>query len=210
MKPLMAALAGSFILFAAPALGQPAPTQPSSANPTARRHLGFFLRLDGGIGYMNSSASSGGVSESISGVSSDFGVAVGGAVAENFILAADLWANAAYSPNVTLGGASATVYGNASLVGLGLNLTYYFMPANVYLSVSPSLTAVGLSVNGVSSSTQAGFGGKIALGKEWWVGDHWGLGVAGHFLFSINNDQGPNPPTWTTLAGGVAFSATLN
>ena len=97
-----------------------------------------------------------------------------------------------------------------SLVGVGLNLTYYFMPANIYVSLSPSITTLNLTASGVTGSTENGFGMKIALGKEWWVGNHWGIGVAGQFFFASNKDKGTNPPTWSSTAGGIAFSATYN
>jgi len=50
----------------------------------------------------------------------------------------------------------------------------------------------------------------LALGKEWWVSDHWGLGVAGHISFSSNQDPVASNNTLTTWAFGAAFSATYN
>ena len=208
MKRVLAALAVSSTLVATPAYAQAAAPQPP-ANPTAHRHLGFALRLDGGIGYLGTSDSM--LDMSIEGVSGSFGFVIGGAVTENFIIGADLWDIVAFSPTFSQGGTSVSGTDTAmALVGFGLNLTYYFMPANVYLSVSPSLTSVSLTGNGTSGSTESGFGMKIGVGKEWSVGDHWGLGLAGQFFFSNNKDKGTNPPTWSTLAGGLAFSATYN
>jgi hypothetical protein len=34
-----------------------------------------------------------------------------------------------------------------------------------------------------------------AVGKEWWAGDHWGLGVVGHLSLSFNKDSGSGSPT---------------
>ena len=188
----------------------PAPA-PVAVVSTAHRHLGFFLRMDLGLGYLDSSASQGGIDYSISGFAVGVGIAVGGAVAENVILAGDLWGIAAVSPSMNVNGITGTASDSSmGLSGLGLNLTYYFMPANVYVSVTPSMVIATLTVSGVSGDTQVGFGGKVGVGKEWWVGDHWGLGLAGQFFFGINQDQGPNPPTWTTLGGALAFSATYN
>ena len=108
------------------------------------------------------------------------------------------------------GGVGGTGYG---LGGMGLNVTYYFMPVNVYLSASPSLTFQSSMTRfgGTTSvSSRAGFGAKLSVGKEWWVGDHWGLGVAGQFFTSWNGASGSGMGTWSTVAGGVAFSATYN
>lgn len=209
MKSVRAILLFLALLSSTSALAQSYPSSPVPES-NARRHKGFFLRLDGGIGYAGSSASQGGTSASISGASSQFGIAVGGAVAENVILAGDVWGGVLFSPSVTVNRVTGTRSSSASLVGFGPHFTYYFMPANVYLSLTPSLTIISLTYDGTSANTKAGFGSKIALGKEWWVGDHWGLGVAGQFMFSFNVDEGTNPPTWSTFAGGVAFSATLN
>ena len=63
---------------------------------------------------------------------------------------------------------------------------------------------------GTSNDTNWGFGLRAALGKEWWVSDHWGLGIAGHVSLTVNQDSGTNPPTWTGLGATVAFSATYN
>lgn len=200
------------VLLTAPGLARaqaPQPTPP--AESTVHRHLGFFLRLDGGLGYAGSSTSVAGASASMTGVAIPFGLVIGGAVSENFIIAGDLWGISAVSPTYSLGGQSASASNsNFGLGGIGLNLTYYFMPHNIYLSVTPSLVGLSVRVSGSSSSSQAGFGAKVGLGKEWWVGDHWGIGIAGQFFLGINSDTGTNPPTWTTLGGGLAFSATYN
>ena len=55
-----------------------------------------------------------------------------------------------------------------------------------------------------------GLGLKLAVGKEWWVSDHWGIGVAGQFFISRNDDPDATTVKLTTLGGGVAFSATYN
>jgi hypothetical protein len=193
-----------------PPPGEPPPAPPRPVQSTAHRHLGFFLRLDIGLGYLNSSATQGGVDASMGGFAMPLGIAIGGAVAENVILAADLWGSLAFSPTLKLGSSSANPSDTSfSLSGLGLNFTYYFMPANVYVSVSPSMTFVSLTSQNVTTDTEIGFGAKVGIGKEWWVGDHWGLGVAGQFFLGINNDQGGSP-TWTSLGGALAFTATYN
>ena len=126
------------------------------------------------------------------------------------ILAGEVWGGVLFSPAVKVNGVTGTGSSSSSVVGFGPHFTYYFMPSNVYLSITPALTIVSLTYDGVSANTQAGFGSKFALGKEWWLGDHWGLGVAAQFLMSFNVDEGTNPPTWSTFGGGVSFSATYN
>lgn len=208
---LLASSAGA-TASAAPAEQVPPGSSPAVApavpvDSTVHRHLGFALRLDAGIGYMGLLAPSGGSSEG--GASGGMGIVIGGAVAENLILAGDFWGTGMLG-RMGMMQNGATGYG---LGGVGLNVTYYLMPANVYFSASPSVTFRSSMVH-FGDSTQvssvAGFGAKLSVGKEWWVGDHWGLGVAGQFFGSWNGTSGGGMGTWTTLAGGVAFSATYN
>ena len=80
-------------------------SQPVAAPPvesTAHRHLGFFFRADLGVGYLSSSAhASDGPFPPVSGVFGPLGLAVGGAVAENWILAGELWGG--FSPSTSDG-----------------------------------------------------------------------------------------------------------
>jgi hypothetical protein len=185
------------------------------ADPTAFRHLGLFLRLDLGLGYMDSSTSANRTFftfDSSHGVAGEFALAVGGAVKENFIVAGELWTGWVPSPTLTSRGLSVptgSTFSNA-LVGIGPNFTWYLMPTNVFLSVTPSLTWVNFSDVFASYTTDVGFGTRFALGKEWWVAPHWGIGVSGWFLFSFNREGGGADATWRTFAGGLGFSATLN
>ena len=176
-----------------------------STESTVHRHLGFYLHLDTGVGYLSSSPSQPSGASSLSGAAIPLSIVIGGAVAEDWILAGDLWGVAGPAP-------SGTSWGTTAFGGAGLNVTHYFMPANVYLSLTPSFT--GLVFDGSQpfvDRAASGFGVKLALGKEWWVGDHWGLGVALQGYFASNVGHGTAEGTkWTTWGGGLVFSATYN
>jgi hypothetical protein len=189
----------------------PAPTPPNAlSDSTSHRHLGGFIRPDLGFGYLSTSASSGGMDANISGAAGTFGIAAGGAVSEGVILAFHFWDVVAANPTVTVNNSSAS-NANATLtvIGLGPELSLY-SNENVYFSLTPSLTRATLAFQGTDSNTNWGFGTRAAVGKEWWVSDHWGLGLAAHFSLSINQDSGSNPPTWTGWGATLAFSATYN
>jgi len=194
----------------------PGPITPASsptppADPTAHRHLGFFFRADVGVGYVWSGASEGGTTVSVSSIAVPVGFAVGGAVAENWILAGEGWGSYGPSPRLKFGSSSASASDTEFYVtGFGLAVVHYFMPANVYLSLTPGVSRLTSQSGGSTGQTQLGFGAKLAVGKEWWVSDHWGLGIAVEALFALNNDQGAGAPAWTTLGGGLTFSATYN
>jgi hypothetical protein len=175
---------------------------------TAHRHLGGYLRPDLGFGYVSASSSSN--DASISGAAATFGIAAGGAVAEDVILAFHFWDVVATNPTLSAGGATVNnADATLTIIAFGPQITTYSTD-DLYFSITPSLTRATLSSQGVDSSTNWGFGARAALGKEWWVSDHWGLGLAAHFSLSINQDSGSNAPTWTGWGATLAFSATYN
>ena len=173
--------------------------EPVPADSTVHRHLGFFFRADIGVGYLSSST--GGAPQlATSGVSVPLGLAVGGAIAEDWILAGEIWGG--FAPKA-VNGVSQTLF----VYGYSLAVVHYFMPANVYLSFAPGITRLSFETGNVSTSTDWGPGAKLAVGKEWWVGAHWGLGVAAEFFLTVNKDGGASR---TTIAPGLTFTATYN
>jgi hypothetical protein len=84
------------------------------------------------------------------------------------------------------------------------------MPHNVYVTVTPSLTWVTFSDTFNTFDTAAGFGTRFAVGKEWFLSPHLGLGLAGWFAFSFNKESGAGAPAWRTYTGGLGFSMTFN
>jgi len=173
---------------------------------TVNRHFGFLLRPDVGAGYMSTSMGD----TTRSGVAGTFGVIVGGAVSENLILGAHLYDGVIGDPNAISPSASGSKT-QATMVGVGPNLTYYFMPVNIYLSASMAFTRMNLTAGNFSGDSAWGLGTRLSLGKEWWVSDHWGLGFAGHFSYSDNKsdttDTAQRIKTWGV---GLSFSATYN
>ena len=192
--------------------GYPAPGY--YASPSAHRHLGFFLRFDIGPAYVSSSASAGGIDAKIKGGGLDFSFNIGGAISENLILSGHFWGHTAFGPDVEIGGLTGTTPNDTSLSlsGFGPSFTYYWTPANVFLTVTPSFTrlTVDNGSGGGAGSTELGFGIFGSFGKEWWVSDHWGLGVAGQLAASSNKDKGTGAPTWGTGSVALVFSATYN
>jgi hypothetical protein len=194
----------------APMAAQP-PPQHVLGDPMAHRHdRGFLLRLDVGVGYMNSSIDTQ-PSMAVKGAGPEFGLVVGGPIHDNLILGGHLWIMGSLSPTLEQGSVSVGTNSDTSntLVALGPNVTYYIMPANVYFSVTPALTRLSLTTNQGSGTSDAGFGMHFAVAKEWWVAERWGLGVAAQFMFSSNDDRNDGPKI-STLAGGLAMSVTFN
>ena len=199
---------------AVPASYQPPPPAIAPKSPTAfdtrHRHLGGFIRPDLGFGYQELHGSSGGTDFKMNGFSATFGFAAGGAVSENSILAVHFWDTATSNPSVSSGGLSGTTSDTTlSVFAIGPQYTIY-TGGNYYFSVTPALSRVTLRANGSSGDSDWGFGLRTAVGKEWWVSDHWGLGLAGHLSFSVNKDSGSSDATLTGWGATIAFSATYN
>ena len=118
-----------------------------------------------------------------------------------------------FEPQVTLDGNKVGTANNTTVVAylVGPAITYYLMPANVYLTGAVGLSWLRLDNSDVNESarTDVGFGLNADIGKEWWVGDDWGLGVAGRFWFThtSTSDSGVSEDENTT-GFAVLFSAT--
>jgi hypothetical protein len=170
-------------------------------------HDGLYLNMDLGGGGLTSRNSA--IDYTLSGGAGSFSIALGGALTPNFVIAGRYWGVAVSSPSLNAQGVS---YGSASdttlgLSGIGLDLTYYFMPLNLYLTATPSFGIVSLQASGTTYKTDNGFALRLAAGKEWWVSDNWGVGIDLQYAHSSNNDAGTS---WASNWFGVAFSATYN
>lgn len=185
---------------------------PASAGQP-RTHDGLLLRLSGGFGTATSSIDDvpffDNESLELSGVDGDFNFAIGGTVASNFIIHGTFWGWGIADPEVEVGEVEGDLDGDLTLSGVGGGVTYYFMPANIYLSGSVGPAWLSLTVDGDESSSDTGFALDITLGKEWWVGGSWGLGLAGCFGYHTVPDEDIDQ-NWSGTSLGLRFSATLN
>jgi len=167
--------------------------------------------MDGGFGYFNASLSSN-ADVTLKGPLASLGISVGGSLSAHWALAGRLWFVGA--PNPTVQSGSFSYQGEDSSVGLGAlgpELTYYFMPSNLYLSGALGLSTLSMTVNGTQGTTQVGVAGQFSVGKEWWVGESWGLGIAGQLSASANRDSDQaSSPTWGAWTGALVFTATYN
>ena len=172
-----------------------------------RTHDGFLLRLSAGVG----SAESENDPESLpglkfSGFSGDYNFAVGGMVSENLALHGTLFGWSISDPDVEFLDQTGTVSDETlTMTGLGGGITYYAMPANIYLSPSVGLGFLSLD----DEETDAGFAFDATIGKEWWVGGSWGLGLAGSVGYHSIPQDGVDS-NWEGPSFGLRFSATLN
>ena len=181
---------------------------PAYGLPGAHTHDGFFLRLTPGLGGAASSESVDGLPLTLSGGGISGSVAVGGAISPSVVLCAETTAISAVDPTVEYRGDRVELTGGAYAVQyLGLAASYYFA-SNAYLHAGIGGMWVGVETpDGASMTTDAGLAVKGAGGREWWVSDNWGLGVAGSILLGSVRDGDVDMPTALV---SVELSATYN
>ncbi len=209
----LCALVPCMILAAAPvaALAQGKP---------AHTHEGFYLAFgaSGASGDIKLDATGTDFSHmTIGGSGAQFDFRIGGAVAPNVILSFDLSTRAINSPSVNVdgyGGALSSDY-TASDTIVGLGVTYYIMPSNVFISGTIGRGVFTMKNGGTSTNSESGSGIILRAGKEWWVSRNWGLGVAAGWARVKADDKSEpfNPgyhATLTTDRVFVGFSATFN
>jgi hypothetical protein len=182
------------------------------APPPPPEHGGFFLRLHLGPGF-DSFSSSGGTSgpTQLSGGGISFGIALGGAVAQNLAVFGNFFESGAVKLS-TIKSTRTDLIGadNAAMGGLGAGVVYYVEPLNLYVSGALALTFFFIEdVTGKTlDQTNSGFGFEGMVGKEWWASQHWGVGAAVEII-AASGMKDQNDPTvhWTSEAFNFVVSA---
>jgi hypothetical protein len=155
-----------------------------------------------------------------------FGLDIGGALSPGFILAGSFAfqslpnANLSNDTRVLAPGASAgggnTLSRNPQVSLLAVMLDFYPDPKQGFhvgggLGLS-SLAVRGDSGSGNNDDSRNGFGFMPHVGYEWWVGNYWGVGVLGRFLYTKTKGdtvEGGSEKD-SVVATSVSFSATYN
>ena len=210
--------------------GQPPPPPPPGSSPGygygaygmtvpgVHEHEGFFLRLGIGLGYLNMRTEFLDEDLDIKGPAGHLQLALGGNLSPNLILFGQLFVNAINEPTVEFNGEEEDAEDlTASIGAVGIGMAYY-LPSNVYFSGTLAVSQLRLSDDSGDeendAETEAGPAFLAQIGKEWWVSENWGLGLAGQFILSSNEDdedaEGEIDVTWTTLGFGLLFSATYD
>ena len=96
------------------------------------------------------------------------------------------------------------------MVGFGGGVAYFFMPINAYVSGTLSLSQLTVQENGrETGDTDSGPGLSVMAGKEWWVGQNVGVGVAAQAFFGTQPEKNSDV-SWSTTAFAVVLSASYN
>jgi hypothetical protein len=186
------------------------PVLAAAQNAPRAHDGGFFMRLAIGAGPAATELEEGGERLKFSGTAGDVNIALGAIVGENLALHGTLAGWSISKPELEVTGlGSGTIDGDLTMAMFGVGLTYYFAPSNVYLSGSIGLASLTYEVDRVSFDTDNGMALELALGKEWWVGNRWGLGLAAAVNYHSIPD-GDVDLNWKGTSFALRFSATFN
>jgi hypothetical protein len=190
---------------AAPARAQPVPE---------RRHMGVQLRGLVAPAYLHASQRIGDEDTTIEGAAIEFQLALGAMLSEALALNMDLVM--AHAPAAEHGVLQDTVF---TALHLGAGVTYWLMPANVYLAASLGLarssvegTPVRIDIEvPTSDPSKVGPGLHLAVGKQWWVSQRVGLGATLSLLSSLcSNPVGGEDTARLLVGAALGFSATMH
>jgi len=175
-------------------------------------HDGFYLNFQLGAGYGETNLEEPGDDDFImDGTTGVFRIKAGYAILNNFVIYGIYGVFNVDEPDYEYGSASGTM-NNTTLTyyDYGVGLCYYFMPINIYISADMASSKGRLEINNIKSDTEWGASFTLSVGKEWWVSDNWGLGIAFIISAASMDDSGDSNATISHSFYGLAFTATYN
>jgi hypothetical protein len=177
--------------------------------------------MSGGIGYLSDSSElSGGTNPgkvTARGGGVAFGFDIGGALNPGFILAASFSFQSL--PDARLSNDTRLINQdhNPQVTMLALMADYYPDPKGGF-HVGGGLGLAGVALRqdanpggNSNNDSESGFGFLPHVGYEWWVGNYWGIGVLGRFLYArTKGDRDGGTGTDSVVGTTISFSATYN
>lgn len=183
--------------------------QPSATNTSTEEHSGFYLGMQIPIGLL--SVSEDGGDTVLDGTGPGFNLLIGGTPLPNLVLYGELSVVRAVNPDFESGGNSQTLDDAVmNLVQFGPGIVYYFMPSNIYVGGSVLLSRTTLEYDGeMFAESEMGIGVALRVGKEFWVGKDWGLGIGLESRVARMSDKGGDD-TLNARSFGFTLGATYH
>jgi hypothetical protein len=192
----------------------PASADDLVADSHAQRHEGLFVSITPGIGVAATAAKlTDGTNISLSGPGGSFGLQIGAALSEHWIVAADLSGTSVFEPTLKMGDTEVKTVSDVSWTTgyLGAMVAYYVMPLDLHVGGGIGLLRMALDVPGMDlQRSKFGAAAKLAIGKEWWVSDRWGIGVDLESIAGAVPDDTVSGNGWGFFSLALAASATYN
>ena len=198
--------------------------KPMTAEKPAGYHLhdGFFLSMTGGpaFGDIVLEATNAGFKKmEVSGTGFQFDFKIGTILSKgsDVALSFDVIGRIISNPSFKVDGISLTTKDSvtASDALYGVGITKYFMPSNAFVSATIGLGTFTIQQNKTKATSESGIGVHVKAGKEWWVGDDWGIGAAvGVAILSAKDKKDSSMPnysgTLSTTRFFIEFNSTFN
>jgi hypothetical protein len=183
-----------------------AATSVAHADAGASTHDGLLLRITTGPSAGGSVADE----YKLSAAGGSFALGVGYAFQPKTVLQVEAMKSVLLGPTLEIGDEQFTSDDDVEwgLNYIGIGVTQYFGSSNFYATANWGMVFMTLRApmqEGVE--TEFGYGGRLALGKEWWATDNWGLGLGLEAMYGVVPDDARD---WRTLALNLVFSATYN
>ena len=173
------------------------------AGPYPYTHDGFFLNFALGFGYQgldyeyDDDDDDTHYEAEASGVAFDLSYRIGGRIAPFTVLHATVLRitnltelEGEITENGKTESFSTSDY-SASMFLYGIGVTYFLPPYNYYVSGSVGLSLFTLEDedNEINAASSFGLGFQILAGKEWWLSENWGAGVAVAMTYGSADDK---------------------
>jgi len=168
----------------------------------------FFMRVSFGCGFTQTEFSDP-IPMKYFGPGGGFECSIGYGVLPNLALHGSFISWLIFGPTLEVGGISEDLSGIFTLSAIGVGITYYIMPINIYISSSVGLGSLSLASEGITGETEMGPVFDVTLGKEIFVSYMGGLGVAGTYVYHSIPEAGDTEENWNGYSIGVKISYTL-
>jgi hypothetical protein len=206
------------------------PTEDTVEQAVTPKHEGIHLRMAVGPGFSYFSTSYADNNFSIMGATIIPELHLGFSPIENLEVTGGLSGSILVEPNLDADQAGVSASSGSGLVAVnaGLAVTYFFMPYNIFLGghvdISYATFKIDSTVVGNDAYTaigrhRLGFATGMQFGKEWWVSDKAGLGLALQYIFylyprTFSGAQqatfGTDSIMWLGHTAGLTMTATYN
>lgn len=188
------------------------PAAPTAFAGEPEIHDGFYGRFQVGLGYTRQTSEP----LTIQGEGALLALAAGAMVTEQLGFYGEIFESNTSSPSFHPNGAFRDDDADlsSSVYGIGAGVVYYFLPSNLYTSLTVGVVRSGIyermqrDEDRQTFRTSYGIGSSLSFGKEWWLDTEFALGGAAVLQLSRIADQ--DDTTWHDGTFGLVMSATYN
>ncbi|MDX2053696.1 MAG: hypothetical protein SFV15_14945 [Polyangiaceae bacterium] len=150
-------------------------------------HDGFYMQLQGGLGYYSTSAETLGVKAEYSGATFATSFLLGGTPGAGLVVGGGMILDYGSSPTVEINGQEVpNSISSQYIVGIGPFVDYYPDPkGGLHFQLFPGWGGLESASNGnVGGSDPTGLVLSLGGGYEWWLSDQWSAGVLGRLIYA--------------------------